>query len=272
MSEQQAVDGELTNGSALAVIGHEPSAVELHRRATDVAEVCKEIVTATAVAIQGKKFVQCEGWCAIANAHGCVLSARDVERTDTGFKAIGDVIRISDQRVMSSAEGFVGDDEPTWANRPEYAKRAMAQTRAMSRAGRSAYSYVVVLMKAGLSTTPAEEVPHGGFNDSSKPIPPPDGLDKLQSKIARPLAAPIAAFTERLERMREPVQPGQPADAPCPPYGHGRGKKLSDLDVGQLQFYESGCQRTLADATKQRFHAKEQALLDAVRNWIQFRS
>jgi len=34
----------------------------------------------------------------------------------------------------------------------------MAQTRAISRAGRSAFAHVVVMMKAGLATTPAEEM------------------------------------------------------------------------------------------------------------------
>ena len=41
----------------------------------------------------------------------------------------------------------------------------MAQTRAISRACRSAFAHVVVMMNAGLSTTPAEEVPLGGFQN-----------------------------------------------------------------------------------------------------------
>jgi hypothetical protein len=40
----------------------------------------------------------------------------------------------------------------------------MAQTRAISRACRSAFAHVVVMMNAGLSTTPAEEVPMEGFD------------------------------------------------------------------------------------------------------------
>jgi hypothetical protein len=36
----------------------------------------------------------------------------------------------------------------------------MAQTRAMSRACRSAFGFVVTLMDAGLETTPAEEMTH----------------------------------------------------------------------------------------------------------------
>jgi hypothetical protein len=74
--------------------------------------------------------------------------------------------------VICEAEGFVGDDERTWAKRDEYAKRAMAQTRAISRACRSAFAFVVTMMDAGLETTPAEEVPHEGFADAPRPAAP----------------------------------------------------------------------------------------------------
>jgi len=143
-----------------------------HRQATDVAKLCKDIVTNTAQNIQGRRYVRVEGWQSIANAFGCVASAKDVERTDTGFRAIGQVRKMDTGIVICEAEGFVGDDERTWAKRDEYAKRAMAQTRAISRACRSAFAFVVTMMDAGLETTPAEEVPHGGFEDAPRPAAP----------------------------------------------------------------------------------------------------
>lgn len=135
------------------------------RQATDVAGACREIVKATAQRIGNKDYVRVEGWQSIAVAHGCVASARDVEKVDGGVRCIGEVRRMDTGSVIATAEGFVGDDEPTWANRPTYAKRAMCQTRAISRACRSAFAHVVVLIDRNLSTTPAEEVPHGGFED-----------------------------------------------------------------------------------------------------------
>lgn len=131
---------------------------QLYRQATDAAGLCKEIVLRTAKEIQGRKFVPVEGWQAIAVAHGCVASAGNVERIDGGFRAIGRIIRTDTGQEISSAEGFVGDDEQMWLKRPEYARRAMAQTRAISRACRSAFAHVVVMMNAGLQTTPAEEM------------------------------------------------------------------------------------------------------------------
>ena len=113
-------------------------------------------------------------WQAIAIAHGCAAGSRDVERIEGGVRAIGEVRRMTDGQLIATAEGFVGEDESTWfggknkwgkeqPKRPDYAIRAMAQTRAISRACRSAFAHVVVMIDAGLSTTPAEEVPEGGF-------------------------------------------------------------------------------------------------------------
>jgi hypothetical protein len=130
------------------------------KRSTDVAGACKEIVTRTSIKIQNRKYVPVEGWMAIATAHGCNLSACDVKQVDGGISARGIVRRISDGVILGEAEGFVGDDEKTWSNRPLFARRAMAQTRSMSRAARSVFAHVVVLMDAGLETTPAEEMGH----------------------------------------------------------------------------------------------------------------
>lgn len=163
------------------------SNVDAYRASTDAASLCKEIVVSTVKKLGDRNYVCVEGWQAIAIAHGCTASARDVEKVDGGVRAIGEVRRMSDGAVIAEAEGFVGEDEPTWyggtmrswkwgqqkgekiwfdkelPKRADYAIRAMAQTRAISRACRSAFAHVVVMMNAGLSTTPAEEVPHGGF-------------------------------------------------------------------------------------------------------------
>lgn len=163
----------------------------LFRASTDAAGLCKEIVVATARNIQGRKYVQVEGWQAIAIAHGCVASAGSVERVEGGCRAIGKVVRMDNGREIASAEGFVGDDESMWAKRPEYARRAMAQTRAISRACRSAFAHVVVMMNAGLSTTPEEEVPPGGFDDDA-PAPAPLDLTPIQQ--AADMAALKSAF------------------------------------------------------------------------------
>lgn len=158
-----------------AMVPHAPTNAEVYRASTDAAGLCREIVLKTAQNIQGRKYVKVEGWQAIAIAHGCTASAEEVERvTDegmSGFRAIGVVRRMSDGAEIARAEGFLGDDESVWSKRPVYARRAMVQTRAISRACRSAFAHVVVLIDANLSTTPAEEVPEGGFEDEPRHQP-----------------------------------------------------------------------------------------------------
>ena len=171
------------------------------RQATEIAAICKGIVTKTAQNIQGRKYVRVEGWQSIANAYGCVASARDVERVETGFRAIGQVRDMKTGTVIAEAEGFVGDDERTWSKRDEYAKRAMAQTRAISRACRSAFAFIVTYMDAGLETTPAEEVPHDGFADAApRPV-----------SYQRPAApAPRTTDEDVIDVVAERVEPKAP--------------------------------------------------------------
>lgn len=162
------------------------------RQASDVAGACRAIVMETAQQIGrgDKKYVRVEGWQSIAVAHGCVASARDVERLEDGYRCIGEVKRMDNGQVISQAEGFLGDDEPMWASRPTYAKRAMCQTRAISRACRSAFAHIVVLIDKDLSTTPAEEVPHGGFQELNtdkyeEPIKAPEKFaEKIVAQVA----------------------------------------------------------------------------------------
>jgi hypothetical protein len=184
------------------------SPVADYKRSTDAANICKAIVVETAKKIGDRKYVMVEGWLAIAIAHGCAASACDVEIVQGGIRAIGQIRRMSDGALIAEAEGFVGEDEPTWYGgktpwgkvlpaRPMYAIRAMAQTRAISRACRSAFAHVVVMMNAGLSTIPAEEVPDDGFGNAevrepakavparTAPVedPDPDALDRALAEI-----------------------------------------------------------------------------------------
>lgn len=188
-----------------------PSAMIRH--ATDVAGVCREIVMRTACNIQGRKYVKYEGWMAIATAHGCIASSRDVRKVEGGWVAIGEIRRMSDGVLLAQAEGFVGLDEKKWGNCPEYASRAMAQTRAISRVCRAAFAHVVVLIDGGLSTTPAEEIPDGGFRDEPPKTPQDAPASRKASMPAQPAktsptpksatAAPAPAKTGKAAKADE---------------------------------------------------------------------
>src|SRR5690348_16059169 len=142
----------------LPALPSEQEAALSYKLSSNAASLCREVVKNTAMKIQGRKYVRAEGWLSIAVAHGCVVSVRDVEQIDGGIRAIAELRRLADQSLIATAEGFVGDDEPLWAKRPMYARRAMAQTRASSRVCRTVFAHVVVMIDASLGTTPAEEM------------------------------------------------------------------------------------------------------------------
>jgi len=228
---------------------------ELTRLASDVAGVCKEIVLKTALEIQGRKYVKVEGWQSIATAHGCVSGSRDVEQvlakdgTLLGYKCVGEVRNAQTGILIASAEGFVGCDETTWfggrkevwenrvktekilPKRPDYAIRAMCQTRAISRVCRAVFAHVVVLMDAGLSTTPAEEVPDGGFVDATPKAPlksakpGPAQMEKGKNPHPKPEAA-HEVDSEDGEWRNFPVG-----------FGKNKGTPLGDLTEDSLKWY-----------------------------------
>ena len=155
-------------------------------RGHQVADACRQIVMQCSMDLKGKKYIKAEGWQALAAANGLSPRINCVEELAGGdIRAVCDLIRLSDGEIVASAEGFVGTDEPMWTSRPRYAKRAMAQTRATSRACRSALAWVVPLLDASLQTTPAEEMDHMEL-PHVEPIPKVRAPAKAAPVIAEP--------------------------------------------------------------------------------------
>ena len=233
--------------------GNHNSITSNWRQSTDVAHVCREIVNQTAKNIGGRRYVQVEGWQSIATAYGCVASARDVEKIEGGYRAIGEVKRMDNGQVISQAEGFVGDDEATWGKRPVYARRAMAQTRAISRACRSAFAHVVVLIDKSLSTTPAEEVPEGGFEPTPKTFTVREvsateiTQAPRQDEMYVRKATKINSAEVTIERMEQPEE--KPKKAPVKitqatggwrdvtmRFGSKKGNTLGDIEANDQRY------------------------------------
>lgn len=72
-------------------------------------------------------------------------------------------------------------------------------------------------------------------------------------------ATPSAAAPRR-------AAPPPPADGGMvfPPYGRSKGQPVSGATVQDLEYYASGCRRTLNDPAKSRWHDKERQLLAAI--------
>lgn len=216
----------MSEATALAVVSGDsdgPGPIALMRQATDVAAVCREIVLRTAMDLQGRRYVRVEGWMSIAATYGCVPSIRSVEEDERGVKAVAE-LRKHDGTVLATAEGYVGLDEPRWANQPMYARRGMAQTRAVSRVCRSVFAFVVTLIDSGLSTTPAEEIPQGG--------------EAANVDAPRPTPTPIPA-----------VVAGQKAPERTPKtkvrFGRTKGQYLCDIEASDLAWQLSAAQASV---------------------------
>lgn len=114
--------------------------------------------------IQGRKYVTVEAWTLLANmlgVHPIVVWSRRIDQGEEteGWEARVEV-RNGSGDLIGAGEAMCTRQEKTWGPRDDFALRAMAQTRAISRALRNPLGFVVKL--AGYESTPAEEMPRDG--------------------------------------------------------------------------------------------------------------
>jgi hypothetical protein len=139
---------------------------EVVARATAAARPLAEVVNRQRLfaTIGGKKHTLVEGWTLLGSMLGVfpvTVWTRRIEATPEtaeGWEARVEA-RTRAGDVVGAAEAMCTRDERTWKGRDEYALRSMAQTRATSKALRQPLGFVMVL--AGYSGTPAEEMPRG---------------------------------------------------------------------------------------------------------------
>jgi hypothetical protein len=129
-------------------------------RATGMAKTLADIITSRRLytTINGKKYVQVEGWSTLGAMMGVLPREVEVyERENGDFEATVELIRTSDCAVVGRASSIVSSDEKLWKGRERYARRSMAVTRATGKAYRLGFSWIMSL--AGYEPTPAEEMP-----------------------------------------------------------------------------------------------------------------
>jgi len=236
------------------------------------ANFVRAIVLAKAVTIGPRKYVPVDAYQAIANAMGCVASARDVRKVESGWTAIGEVRRLSDGKVLAEGEGFVGNDEPKWSKGPEYAARSMAQTRAIGRACRAAFAFVVPMIDLGLQPTPAEEMEALERGTENPPAP----------AVTKPVTRGVTPLREAL-RPSPPKPSNEPphtADATftpdaqpathdrnhVPKFSNKKNEALHQMTERDLKWRQSALTANIADPARQNFvdsNRRELALVEA---------
>ena len=130
------------------------------------------VLSSCVIEIQGKPYVTVTGLTAVARGLGLTVLETACGKNDSegGYVATAE-IRDETDRVVGRGSGFVAYDEAPWSSRPEFARRAMACTRAAGRALRLVLAPVIVGM--GYEAVAAEEMPRTP-SKASAPLEEPD--------------------------------------------------------------------------------------------------
>lgn len=177
----------------------EPSSVV--ERATSVAKSLVPIIDQQKlfVDIQGRKFVKAEGWVAMLamlNVFPRVIDCKRLEREgETTYEARVELTNMATGVVVGAAEAMASSSERKPWSRDEFSVKSMAQTRAVGKAARLSFSWIMAL--AGYEPTPSEEMPESSPIQRPKPLnvtPPP--TEQAEPAIEWGEPAPVQAPPE----------------------------------------------------------------------------
>ncbi len=85
-------------------------------------------------------------------------------------------------------------------------------------------------------------------------------MDKLDAILAAVSGRPTAASA--------PAPTGNGGGACFGNYGRSKNQPVAGASLQDLEYYASGCRRTLADSSKSKFHGRERTLLAAIETEI----
>lgn len=148
-------------------------------RATVVANRLADIVEKAKLysMISGRKYVRAEGWTAMIAMLGVFPSAVWSNRLDRTKDEIAYeakiVLRHLSGHTLGEGSAMCSSNEKNWHNRDEFAIKSMAQTRAVGKACRLSFSWIMAL--AGYEGTPFEEM--DSVTVQAEPLVPESGIE-----------------------------------------------------------------------------------------------
>jgi hypothetical protein len=166
--------------------------VEIMERTAEVASALKEFVKAQGLTsvISGRDYLLVETWQMLGMMLGVTPGKVTSYPVEHGWESIVDLHDRSG-RVVGSGSAECLDTEKTWKSRDDYARKSMAQTRAVGKAFRNTFGFIA--KAAGYETTPAEEMP---ARDAARTGPPyGDAASEAQVESARNAIAYLADTT-----------------------------------------------------------------------------
>lgn len=219
-------------------------------RASEIATALSKVIKDRKLSrvISGREYVYVDGWSTMGAMIGILPrevpdATRELENGD--YTAAVELIRVSDGAVIGYGSAIVGFDESTWKNRPRYAKRSMAITRATGKAYRLGFSWIISL--AGYATTPAEEM---------------DGMDEAKAS-----QQPPAPTNGKPAGAEKPATTEQPPAEDFNPNVDSKGKLFADMDIpelaGHLTEYEARKKANPKDQHNLDKYAAAKAVFDS---------
>jgi hypothetical protein len=151
--------------------------------ASKIAGAALHLCDANAMELNNKLYLKLEAWTGIARIAGTVPGIETVK--DNVLGGVPGVTARSSLKngagkLLSEAEGFVGQDEAFWASKPVSDRVNMAQTRAVGRVCRLVFSFIVQIMNKEygrhFEVTPAEEMLASMKSQPYGHLPPPDQM------------------------------------------------------------------------------------------------
>jgi len=146
---------------------------EVMRRGQQVANALRRFVRKhpeQIVAIDGSRHPRAEAWQFVAACYGhtaLVTSTEQLLEEDPGFIAVAH-LRNAAGEIVSGAEAVCMRSEEFWSDKEAFQLRSNAQTRACAKVTRNVFAWIMVL--AGFSPTPAEEMEYTPGNHSHAPM------------------------------------------------------------------------------------------------------
>lgn len=143
-----------------------PSLLEMRpkamvKNATEMADVLKDVIEQQGLSVSlggSKPHVKAEGWATMGSMLGVLPREKEVKELDNGdYFASVELVNVNNGIVIGQGSSICGSDESNWRNKPRYARRSMAITRATGKAYRLGFSWIMGL--AGYETCPSEEMP-----------------------------------------------------------------------------------------------------------------
>lgn len=161
---------------------------------TAVAQVLKQVIEQNqlAVNISGRQYVRVEGWTLIAPLLKAWPKGAPKTRplinewcaehypAPCGYESEIELAR-PDGSSVGGGVAECSRHERTWAKRDDYAIKSMSQTRAVGKAYRMSFGFVMVA--AGYEATPVEEMPHEDARASVSAPPPNPWLGELNKAL-----------------------------------------------------------------------------------------